>query len=457
MIRAVVLVSGFLLAATFGCGGSSKTKGESPETTPDAGEDGTGTAITGGAGGRGGTAGTAGAARGGEPSDGGEPSEGGAPTGGRGGGGGSSNGGAPMAGAAGAAGVRVPDGCEPGSQHIGEAFCSAEMTCDDERLTVSCSEISQGLWSCICTNAAGRTDYEFPATSGVRTCEVAAKACADPDILGGDETCTLTHEESAAACSIRNTCDRLNTIDGVTLRTRTIRNASCKPCSDPEASCCTCTGDERFIDYRLRNLDLADGCEFLDELCKPDSYDFTGAKTCSPIWDNAYDDGACDMAVQCGQPIALRDGTRLTLAERIQTMCWGGSENRCGCTDSAGAQALTVNFVRPRPDTAFCAATTAACAGLEPLKYTSGPSCSSMTTALPTSCSVDGECVEAASIREADVLVDTVISLGCEQEPSDSWLCRCTHSRETLEVESGDSLGACDQAVLVCPPTPAPL
>jgi hypothetical protein len=451
------LVSAALLALFVGCGKSSSKSNDTRDPTPDAGENGTGGTSVGGTNARGGTSGEGMAGS----EDGGE-SPGGAPTGGRAGtssGGtssaGSSNGGASTSGAAGAAGapsIRVPDGCEPGAQHVGGLFCSTEMWCDGSRSTVSCADMGSSLWLCSCSDATTRTDYEFPDASGVRTCEAAAKACADPDLLTGAETCTQMETTDATTCTREDVCERLQEIDGVTLRTRTRESASCSVCFESNVSCCYCPGD-RTADYRLGDVDLTAGCDFLTELCKPDSTRPVGAKACDPLWDITYPD-ACQMAVACGEPVELGDGTGLTLWDRFQTMCLEeANEMRCACTDATGAGKLALDFGAAPSNFEHCSAMTAACAELETLTPTGTKACSSDVGVLPSSCSVDGECSQPATLAGVDVTIRTTVDVQCDLQSSDQWLCRCTRTGSTLEVEAEDSESACDQAVAACPTT----
>jgi hypothetical protein len=469
MIRGLVLVSGAVFALGTGCGSSSKRDKNSGDTVPDAGEHSTGGGVgTGGSKAEGGTAGlgTGGDDDGGAPPEGGDPSGGRAGatmTGGASGGGssnagasnsGASNSGASNSGAAGAASIRLPDGCEAGNQLVGGAYCSTEMTCDDHRWNVSCS-VSGGRWLCSCSDAANRTDYEFPNATGVGTCEIAAKACADPSLLAGDETCVRTHDESTAACSIRDACEGSHTIDGVTLLTRAERSASCISCQEPQpTSCCSCE-DRLHHDYRLLNVDLAAGCDFLGELCKADGVDPVGVKTCD-VAEGTFPEG-CGIEAECGQPIALDDGTMLNLAESYQISCADRAPyfegTRCTCRERSGGLLLALDPGMTPPGMAYCRATSAACAGFETIVPTGSRMCSSTVNAMPLGCTLEGACSQLATIGGVEVTVLMHVNVLCDLEAGSTWNCRCVRAGGTLEVEADDSESACDQAALECPTT----
>jgi hypothetical protein len=393
--------------------------------------------------------------------DGGEPSEGGAPSGGRGGVsglgglGGTGNGGNSTAGAstAGAGGVRVPDGCEPGSQFVGGAYCSTAMTCDGHQLNISCS-VNAGIWMCSCTNGPSRVDYDFPIATGVSTCEAAAKACANPDLLTGDENCTRTRTMGVSACAIHDTCETLHVIDGVTLRTRRARDATCNACSDPVGSCCHCT-NPNVTDYRLRDANLGAGCDFLDELCKPDNVDLVGGKTCQPLWEQDYPDYACMMAAECGQPILVGDGTRFTLTQQFTTTCYDRDEGfRCTCTNDEHEYALAVDFGMMPANISTCRVATAACAGVEPIEPTGPRACTASTDiAVSDACTLYLDCVEPATLAGANVTVFTKVGAQCDRQPDGSYSCYCNQRTSgPYAIEAEDTRSACEQAVdEVCP------
>ena len=457
-------MSSAMLALAVACGKSSNSGAESRETTPDAGENGAGGSVS--SGGSGARAGTAGASRGGanvggEAAEGGEPADGGAPIGGSAGaatggvsGGGSSNAGASTAGAAGSGGVRLPDGCEAGAQLVSAAYCSAAMTCGARRLDVSCSE-DAGAWSCSCTDARNRVDYQFPSARGVTTCETAAKACVDPELLTGPETCERTRAEGAGTCSIRDDCTRSHVIDGVTLLTRTERNSSCRSCDDPQPrTCCRCA-DRLAVDYRLRDVDLAEACDFIGELCKPDGFDPVGAKTCEPTSEMTYPDN-CLMEVSCTEPIELADGTRLSTHETFDTWCgprYPDERMICSCRNGAAATVLTLDPGSAQANMGLCTAATAACAGAESIVPTAGPSCSSTVSVMQNACSIDGDCAQPATIGGIGVTVLTNVNVQCELQVDGSWLCFCTRAGSTLEVEADGSDSACQKAAAECPTT----
>jgi hypothetical protein len=329
------------------------------------------------------------------------------------------------------------------------------MTCDSRRLNISCSQ-GAGTWSCSCSGAEGRVDYEFPQETGVRTCEIAAKACADPDLLTGAETCMRAHMESSAACSIRDDCERSHTIDGVTLRTRSELIASCQSCMEQRpTSCCSCE-DRLAFDYRLLNLDLAAGCDFLGELCKPDGFDPVGVKNC----DVAEETGAegCYIDAECGQPIELDDGTRMTLSERFQTTCTDSRPyfdvTRCTCSEWSSGTELVLDPGMTPPGIAYCRATTAACAGLETIVPTGARTCTSTVNAMPRGCTLDGACSQPATIGGVEVTVLTNVNVLCDLKAGSTWGCSCVRTGGTLEVDAEDSESACDQAAQACPTTP---
>ncbi len=454
MIRGWILTSAALLLLILSCGKAEKRGQSSHEGTPHAGDSGIGGSSTGGSGARGGTAGNSGS------DDGGEPSDGGAPTGGRGGtstsgagsGGSSSSGAAGSAGTAGAAGVGLPDGCEPISEHVGGTYCSAEMTCDSRRLNVSCTQASAELWTCVCTDPETRVDYEFPDATGAVTCEVAAKACADPSILTGDEECLREHAQGVLGCSLRDTCDRLTEIDGVTLRARRLWNPSCKPCESPSSTCCSCE-DEFVVDYRIRDIDLSRGCDFLDDLC-PGNFEEVGATTCTTLEESLYPDEICSHSASCGQPVELDGGTRLTLSKQVNTFCYVRPEGfRCTCQNEEGENTLAVDFGMTPATLGPCRSTSAICGGAQPLETTGSRRCVPNTDVVAEGgCLFYVDCTQPATVGGSDVTVYTEIGAQCEKQSDGNFICYCNNQTAgPYEIEAEDSASACPQAIEICP------
>jgi hypothetical protein len=357
-----------------------------------------------------------------------------------------------MAGAAGSSSIRLPDDCASGSQHVGGTYCSVEMTCDTRRMNVSCS-FAAGLWSCSCTDMVSRVDYEFPDASSITTCEAAAKACADPSILTGDETCTRTRTMGASACTIHDSCERSHDVDGVTLITRTARDASCSFCSNPTGSCCYCI-DDRTITHRIREIALDQGCDFLDELCKPDNIDPIGVKTCDLVSEYTYPDGSCMMGTRCDQPIQLGDGTRLALTGQFSTTCYAREDGlRCTCSNELSQNVRTIDFGLSPPNIAFCAAVTSVCADLEPVVPTGERECTATSDiVLSDGCTLYLECAEPATVAGAPVTVFTNVGAQCNIQTDGSYSCYCNHRTSgPHEIVAPDTESACVEAVEVCP------
>lgn len=298
-------------------------------------------------------------------------------------------------------------------------------------------------------------DYQFPSATGATTCETAAKACVDPELLTGPETCERTRGESAGTCSIRDDCMRSHVIDGVTLLTRTERSASCQSCADPRTTTCCRCADRLGVDYRLPDVDIAEGCDLLGDLCAADGFDLVGAMTCEPTSEMTYPDD-CLMEVSCNQPIELADGTRLSEHETFDTWCgprYPDNRMMCTCRNGAGATVLTLDPGSARANLGLCTAATAVCAGAESIVPTGDPSCASTVGVMSNACAIDGDCEQPATIGGIGVTVLTNVNVQCELQVDGSWLCFCTHAGSTLEVEADDSESACQQAAAQCPTT----
>ena len=125
----------------------------------------------------------------------------------------------------------------------------------------------------------------------------------------------------------------------------------------------------------------------------------------------------------------------------------------CTCSDAEGANKLALRFGASPSNFAHCRAMTAACADLETLVPTGKRSCSPSVSALPSACSVDGECAEPATLAGVDVTIRTIIGARCELQTAGVWQCYCTGTGSRLEVEADDSEGACARAVEACPMT----
>lgn len=442
-----------MLALMVGCGKASK-RGDRSGDTPSAGENATG--GTAGSDGQGGTAGSTTA--GGE---GGESPEGGAPGGGLGGtpmagsGGSSISGAAGASGMAGAAGVSLPDGCATVSQHVGGTYCSTEMTCDTRLLSVSCAETSSEFWTCSCIGPDGRVDYDFPDATGVTTCNVAAKVCADPDILTADEECMRTRTMGVLGCAVHDTCDRLDVIDGVTLRSRRLWNSVCESCPNPGSTCCRCGDDNDTIDYRIRDANLSGGCDFLDALCTGENIDPVGAATCENLSENLYPDQACGVTARCGQPVELADGTRLSLSQELNTFCYARTEGyRCTCQDEGNVPVLSLDFGDTPVSLGPCRTTSSVCGKTEPLELIGSRRCTpNMDVVAEGGCIFYVDCVQDATAAGVAVTVFTTVGSQCENQGDGTFSCYCNNRRSgPYVIEAEDSATACPMAIEdVCP------
>jgi hypothetical protein len=441
-MRGLLLTFSVALVIAVACG---KTTTSGRDSGPDAGEAGSSGESVGGSRARGGSAG---AATGGG-NDGGEPSDGGAPTGGTGSnsGGGSSNGGAS---AGGSGRVSLPDGCE-GTELFTGTSCGAEMTCGGRRLNLSCA-VAAGLWECRCTEGPSALDFDFPVATGVTACEAALKACADPGILS-DDVCERTRTMGVLGCAIHDRCETLHDVDGVTLRTRSAWDASCDDCIDPAAFCCSCENPS-VIDYRIRDVNVEAGCDFMEELCRPDNVAPVGEKFCELTSESGNPPTSCEAMTECGQPAELGDGTLLTLAEQRRIECYPKDDRSvCICLNEENQNELAIDLGTASIDPATCRAASAVCSEMEPLESTGPRECTPNTDiVLPDGCTLYVDCVEPATMAGVAVTAFTNVGAQCSLQANGSFLCYCNNRTSgPYELEADDSESACVEALEVCP------
>ncbi len=449
-----------LLALTAACGGAAKSKGLPSGAAASGGKDGAGgvnaagSDVTSGAAGEGGTPEDAGASggRGGAPFAG---SGGAGSAGVSGSTGGASSGGPSIAGApgAGAPSIAVPEGCVPLSQHTGGLFCSSEMTCDAERTTVACVANDAGVWSCSCIQGETRADFEFPDTTGTRTCEVAAAACLHPELFTDDEICTVTDEVNGQSCSVLDTCRRETEVGGVEVSRKSEFTAECTGVHEA-LSGCTCPGS-RAPAYWLPTNDLSAGCGFLSSLCRGDVTP-TGNWTCESLFEDSAPTYGCHSGASCQRPVTLGSGLDLMLAEQYNLNCWDADGvTRCSCDRASGFAKLSLLHGMAADDIASCQLATAACAEVEALELRGSPECTATTdTESSTGCVLRLDCAQAATTQGTEVTVLTRKGATCDLRSDGGWSCVCYGAEPepvTVELDADDSASACTRATERCP------
>jgi hypothetical protein len=192
----------------------------------------------------------------------------------------------------------------------------------------------------------------------------------------------------------------------------------------------------------------------LDELCKPDNVDPVGAKTCDVLSEHEYPDQSCELQVQCGQPVLLGDGTRLSLVEQLTTWCYARDEGlRCTCTNEDGENVAAIDFGMSPANIATCTATTAVCAEVEAIVPTGARECTSTSDiVLSDGCTLYLECVQPATVAGVPVTVYSNVGAQCGIQPDGSYSCFCNHRTSgPHEIEAADVRSACEEAVEVCP------
>lgn len=434
---------------------------DTPMGSASAGDSGIGYAGSAAGGSHSGGTGSGGSGSGGSPTDGGR---GGEPIAGQ---GGAATGGA--SGGAGAAGsVAVPDGCTYTNHLEGGLFCSVEMECAEERVLISC-DVESDAWRCGCLRGDERTGpFFFGDATGLRTCEVAATACLDTDLLDVAQKCTLTDSASPGACEATRSCSRAHEIDSVAFETRSEWVASCDVCPGSEEACCYCA-DGDFPDYRVLASEIAESCLFLDELCRG-SGELTplGSKECS-TWSQELTSGTyCSVGEGCTQPTELGDGTNVTMAANYYTSCGAAYGTNfeivtlCRCTDDDGRDLLDVLYQDPEIALTHCTDTNRICAGLESLEPTGARECAEAeieTSEPEVYCQRQRRCLEPATIGGAQVNIVTGSDVYCSLQADGAWSCSCydrvgNDDYVTVEVEAADSASACAEAVQACPVVP---
>lgn len=454
--------------ALLGACGTARSGDEASLPVASAGDAGSGVTAGRPSGGEGGAAaGESGHPDGGDPWDGGD-SSGGAPTppqGGAAGGGagaspsgGSAGGGTP---AGGTVGFALPDGCESDGFIVGEKHCSAPLVCDGERLSIACVEQAPGrLWSCGCTRGDTSADYEIPDVRGAVSCEIAAAACADPSLLDGDESCDRTYGESAQSCSVRDDCTRWHEVNGWRLRTQTSWAGACHACGEPStAVCCRCNDapPNPEYDYRLQDIELAQGCEVVSELCQGEPPSPSGEQSCEILRESVGPDIGCEVAVRCGQPVELADGSTLTLSDDSDAICIPiEGQTHCICRDGEFSTNVGLAFAMAAPERETCRLMHEVCRGSEPLELSGAFEClvSRQNVSLD-SCSRELDCTQAASVRGLEVTARAVKSVYCNRFIDDEWHCRCNPSTpELVELTAADAESACTLAIEDCAPVP---
>ena len=191
----------------------------------------------------------------------------------------------------------------------------------------------------------------------------------------------------------------------------------------------------------------------MGELCKPDSYEPVGTKTCEITNEITYPD-ACSVVSACTQPIELGDGTRLSTYEAFDTGCGPRYPDGmvCTCRNLVSATVLSLE-PESTPTIGMCRGVNAACAGLATIEPSAEPTCSSTASAMSNGCTIDRECAQPATIGGLEVTVLTNVSAQCELQVDGSWLCHCTRGGGSREVEADDSEQACERAAVACPTT----
>jgi len=457
-----VFVCASALLSTAACGELRKPKGSG--ATHGAGRSGSGgsNGVSGGA-----ALGNADSGEGGMPPEasGGSAGRGGAPTAGV--GGGAIAGGAGMTGVSGAmsaagtssvggsAGLIVPEGCELVNEHATSLYCSAELTCDDNHLTVSCAPEDSGAWLCSCLDGATSTMFEFPETSGMPTCSITAKACSHPELLTGEEKCVLDDEPTDFDCVATDTCRRQHQIDGVRLETKTEWKASCELLSDTQYAFCSCS-DMIKVDYHLADASFSGGCQFLDALCRGAEPTPKSDWDCSIDFEDAGPGYGCHSGKTCTQAVTLEDGSDLDFWQSYNLNCRTiDGRTRCTCEDITGQEKLTLRLGISADDIGACQVTMDACSGVETLELADTPECT--TTKDDTTvdyCERVLDCTEEGVTARTQVTAFTRIGASCSHRENGKWLCNCKSASgllDGIELGADDSEGACSAAMDVCP------
>ena len=158
--------------------------------------------------------------------------------------------------------------------------------------------------------------------------------------------------------------------------------------------------------------------------------------------------------MQCGQPVQLGDGTRLSLAEQFSTYCYTRDEGlRCTCSNEERENKLALDFGMSPPNIAICTATTAVCAEVEALEPTGARVCTPTSDiVLSDGCTLYLDCVQPATVAGAPVTSFTNVGAQCDVQPDGTYSCFCNHRTSgPYEIEADDTRGACAEAVEVCP------
>jgi len=357
--------------------------------------------------------------------------------------------------------VEPPEGCESLSEHVGGLYCSTEVTCAGALLRVSCTADVAGAWSCTCTNGESVTSYDVPGVIGGPTCELVAKACANPALPAGEETCTVTQIEDAQSCSRAETCKHVVLVDGAAhVEQKSVATPTCKPCADAASWCCTC-GDNAVPDYRIRASDLSNGCEFLGELCNADSPPHAGPVTCAPTFDNSLGDYGCYSGARCDQALELADGSRVTLSRIYEAACQELDDRaRCTCGDEDNGRRLALGFTLPVNGLKDCHTTIDACAGVEELVVQGARNCMATDDVNFSNCRRVLDCAEPALVGGDDLTVQTFVDTTCDRQSDSTWRCTCVNlvpfmEDPVLTLEAEDAKTACGQASEACPPAVA--
>jgi hypothetical protein len=384
-------------------------------------------------------------------------------------------GGSPAAGAAnggattaGGGGLATPDGCTYTSHLVGGLFCSLEMTCDEERVIISC-DVDSNTWRCGCVRGDERVGfYFFPDASGVRTCEVAATICMNPELLDVDEVCTLTDAPSSESCTVTETCTRPLEVDRVTVETRSEWTASCEPCGNALHACCRCE-ENGFPDYRLRASEVSEGCLHLDRICRQNG-EITplGGDECVTYAEEATPSESCLVGMTCEYPSELDDGTSLTLAGTFETSCTSledssvGDVTLCSCVDADGWDALEIVYEPPGLFVTNCIDTNRACAGLVRFEPMGAADCSDYfyPTSETESCLYQRRCLQPGALLGTEVRALTGADIACQLESDGRWSCFCYDALKNeenvlVELESAEGLeSVCAEAIERCPMVP---
>ncbi|HEX5101680.1 MAG TPA: hypothetical protein VFV94_19345 [Polyangiaceae bacterium] len=357
--------------------------------------------------------------------------------------------------AGGTPGLVVPDGCGLVNEHATSLYCSAELSCDDDHVTVSCTPQDSGAWLCSCSDGSTSTMFEFPETTGMPTCSITAKACRHPELLTGEETCVLDDEPTASDCVATDTCRREHLLDGVRLETKTEWKASCELLTDTAYAFCSC-GAPSKIDYHLAGERFSAGCKFLDPLCRGAEPTPKSDWDCTTDFEDAGPGYGCHSGKTCVQAVALEDGSGLDFWQSYNLNCRStDGHTRCTCEDITGREKLTLSIGISADDIGACQVTMDACSGVEALELADMPEC----TATKDETTVDYcerllDCTEDGVTARTQVTALTRIGASCSHRENGKWLCNCKSASgllDGIELEAGDATGACDAAMDQCP------